>query len=189
MNYMTTTEQIETWKPVPNTDGMYEVSDMGNVKSNCRKVGGKKGGLLGKYLDRQGYFKCCLGVNGNTKQILIHRLVLNKFQPTTNTKLDVNHKNGIKKDNRLENLEWATRSENIRHAFNTGLMKRRCGETNPFSLFKQADIDNIWDLHYQGYRNAAIARTMNTSKTVVGYIINGKTYLKESQEYHANRKK
>jgi hypothetical protein len=103
-----------------------------------------------KYLkpsfDQQGYARVGLYVgNYRNKTIKIHRLVAETYLPNPMNKTDVNHINGIKSDNRLENLEWATRSENIKHAFKNGLktistkqkerfgkmIKSQLGEKNP----------------------------------------------------------
>lgn len=68
-----------------------------------------------------GYLHVCLHKNKQQKTVRVHRLVANEFIENPQNKPQVNHKNGNKKDNRIENLEWATSSENINHAVKTGL--------------------------------------------------------------------
>jgi len=94
----------EIWKPIIDCV-KYEVSNMGNVKNI-------KTSRILKFLSLCGYSHVVLYDNGR-KQCLVHRLVLQAFLPIDEIK-EVNHKNHIKTDNRLENLEWSTRSENAR---------------------------------------------------------------------------
>lgn len=84
------------------------VTDKGEVTSENKH--------LSFYVDKDGYPKCSLYVNGKKKHIFIHRLVAMAFIPNTYNKPTVNHINGIKTDNRLENLEWATHKEQRIHA-------------------------------------------------------------------------
>jgi hypothetical protein len=106
----------EIWKPIEQYPG-YEVSSLGRIKSyKVNKVNGKL--LYGK--DSKGYVGIDIRINGKTKQELLHRLVLSTFCPVEGwEELTVNHKNGNRKDNRLENLEWMTNSENTSHARRT----------------------------------------------------------------------
>lgn len=92
----------------------YYATENGNIYS--RKQGRIK--KLKLEINKWGYCRVHLWKNKKIAHKSIHRLIAEAFIPNTENKCDINHKNGIKTDNRVENLEWATRSENIYHAFN-----------------------------------------------------------------------
>lgn len=119
---------METWKPVLEYEGLYEVSNYGNVRSlNYKKQHYIK--LLSKY-DCQGYDAVKLTKNGESKRWLVHLLVMNSFYGKSEN-LEVNHKNGNKKDNNIENLEYCTRSYNVKHAYDNGLKFAISGKNHP----------------------------------------------------------
>lgn len=135
----------EIWKDIEGYEGLYQVSNMGRVRSLDRVItssysyGTKTSFLKGKIrklsLDGQGqYLQANLNKENKQKQFLVHRLVAQAFLLNSENKETVNHKNGIKTDNRANNLEWATRSENEKHAYKMGLasnwMKGKHGKEN-----------------------------------------------------------
>ncbi len=105
--------------------------------------GGKrimKGRVLRQVKDARGYLIVCLSVDGVIKNKKVHRIIANAFIANPENKLEINHINGIKDDNRLENLEWATSSENQLHAFRTGLQIPKSGMENP--MYGKIGVDN-----------------------------------------------
>ncbi len=112
----------ETWKDIPGFDGAYSVSDLGRVRSNSRiDFGGRnwKGRIL-KDANSGGYRTVALRYNGKYVTCCIHRLVMLAFVGPSD--LWVNHKNGDKSKNNLDNLEYCTPKENTKHAWETGLV-------------------------------------------------------------------
>lgn len=112
----------ETWKPVAGYEDRYEVSDGGNVRSLNYHMTGKIVNLR-PIASGKGYRMVALCRNQTLRWAKVHRLVANAFIPNPGHKPQVNHINGDKTDNRAENLEWATESENMVHAYKNGLKK------------------------------------------------------------------
>lgn len=107
----------EIWKDVPGYRGAYQVSNHGSVVSfhNC------SAGRILKPINQGRYLKVSLCARGHVSQVLIHRIVAETFIPNPDKKPEVNHINGVKTDNRAENLEWVTRKENEAHSRRSGL--------------------------------------------------------------------
>jgi hypothetical protein len=106
----------EIWKSVVGYEGKYEVNNLGIVRSIPRKYWGRTYRNLAPNMDNSGYFYVSLSKDRQVKSIKIHRLVAMAFIDNPKGKPMINHKNGIKTDNRVENLEWCTNSENQIHA-------------------------------------------------------------------------
>jgi hypothetical protein len=99
-------------------------SNTGNIKSMPRKFTIKRERVLVPQKKIRGY----LGVYLFGKNYRVHRLIAETFIPNPQNKTQINHKNNIKSDNRVENLEWCTAKENIKHSFDTGICEERCAK-------------------------------------------------------------
>jgi len=173
--------EIEIWKDVVGYEGSYQVSNIGRVKSLERIVNGRwglehrKSIILKLALSNFGYYTVGLHYNGVSRTTKVHRLILESFIINYENKIDVNHKNGIKTDNRLENIEWATRSENIIHAFRTGLKFGKKGEDSPTSKLTNIDVLKIRN-EYKLLTQKEIGKIYGISNQTVSKIINRKRW-------------
>ena len=109
----------EYWKPVPDGFGMYDVSSLGRIRS--RKSGRIRKGF---YDNGWGYNRTVLSVNGAVVTAYVHRLVATAFC-VDGAGAEVNHRDGDKANNAASNLEWVTRSGNMKHAFASGLCHQK----------------------------------------------------------------
>lgn len=132
----------EQWRDVDGYDGAYQVSDLGRVRS--KKYGYWR--VMKGVKSRVGYLLVGLWKDGKKKRFLVHRLVAQAFiQNDDETKIYVNHRNEIKSDNRVSNIEYCTVSYN--NTYND--LRRRCVQNNP--NYKRENLKDIYrtDLTYQ----------------------------------------
>ncbi len=105
----------EMWKDIAGYEGKYQVSNLGNVKNN------KTNKILKNRKDKHGYFYVALCKNSKVKAMKVHRLVAQTFISNPKNKPEVNHIDGIKTNNLINNLEWVTHNENMDHAWKNHL--------------------------------------------------------------------
>jgi hypothetical protein len=144
----------EIFKDIENSNGIYQVSNLGNVRSYNKNKDGK---ILSAAVNQKGYL--IVNLRGDIRKTsVIHRLVAKAFLPNPENKKEVNHINGIKNDNRLDNLEWVTPSENVKHAYSIGLKKAigKKGKDNILSIpVTQLTLDGIIVGNFAGAKEAA----------------------------------
>ena len=164
----------EIWKDVEGYEGLYQVSNLGRVRSLYTNR------QLKKISTSTGYHAVGLYKDGRSKRCSVHRLVAQAFLPNPERKATVNHKNGDKHDNCADNLEWATHEENQRHAVQTGLWVNANHKNNKLSIpVAQYDLDmnlirifpSINEARRCGFRADEICRCCKgINKTSGGYI-------------------
>lgn len=121
-------EDLEIWRDLEDYEEFYEVSSLGRVKSKPREAKGPNGTvrplkpkIIKQGKNNRGYHKIELYKDGIKKTVLVHRLVALTFIPNPENKEQINHIDGNKSHNYIENLEWNTQSENMKHSFDTKL--------------------------------------------------------------------
>src|SRR5699024_373311 len=140
---------IEKWKDIKGYEDSYEVSNLGRVRSKerTRKFGRATKTFESKILkqseDKDGYYRVNLSKDGKKKRFFAHRLVATAFIETNDDKPVINHMDGNKKNNVVDNLEWCTRSENDLHAFDVGLRKPTDGGTSRTVLMVDSQTNQV----------------------------------------------
>ena len=164
--------QNETWKPISGFNEAYEVSDLGNIRSIKRTINqfGHKtnynrvfsGKILKPRTQNSGYLLIWLSKNGISKPYLMHRLIALEFIPNTQNYLCVNHKDGDKLNNQVDNLEWCNHSENLKHAYRVLKQKRN---SKPV---KCVELNQIFP------SMAEAAKKFNMSKSSIYHVLVGR---------------
>lgn len=139
---------IEIWKSVQGYEGLYEVSNLGQIRRFYKGDFYTKGSysrILKPCLDKKGYSRVYLSKNGKDKTLRIHRLVALAFISNPNNLPQVNHKNNIKNQNNVENLEWITNLNNMRHAWKNGFKNNNHlnGEKSHFAKISEELVRKI----------------------------------------------
>ena len=176
----------EIWKDVVGYEGRYRISSIGRILSLDRPVETVRGNfsytnringrlLKTRLLQTGGYESVTLSKNHIPKQYLVHRLIALAFIPNPENKKTVNHKNGIKTANYLENLEWSTQSENVCHAHATGLTNPLKGERQPSAKLTDSDVIKIRS-EGKYSTNREIGLKWGVCKVTIAYILNNKTW-------------
>ncbi len=168
---------IAQWKTIEGHPD-YEVSDTGQVR-RIRTVQGSPEGRILRPKARGGYLRARLRVAGRDQLKSIHRLVAVAFIPNPQAKPCVNHLDGNKENNRVDNLEWCTHKENSRHASTMGLLSDRRGENHPNAKLSNAQVREIKALCQKGAKKSRIAARFGTTPSNVRMICRGATRAKD----------
>ena len=171
----------EEWRAVVEWEGVYEISNYGRVKRVKAGMGASKGKTLCLWKNTGKYLCADLRDNGRRKCCPAHCLVAAAFiGPRTDGK-EVNHIDGVRTNNRLENLEYVTHQENIKHAWRIGLMDDdRCvarGERHHLNILSEDEVRQIRGLLKEGVLSQTkIARIYNVSKQTISAIKFGRSW-------------
>lgn len=154
------------WKDVLQYDGVYQISNDGHVRSFAQNK--DKPHMLHEIEDRDGYLFVRLRKNNKVKQFRVHRLVAETFIPNLEHKPTVNHVDGNKKNNKIDNLEWATYSEQQKHVQANNLrssqaVRVKCIETGVVYPSKRNAETTL------GIMKNGVSRSIRSGKPVNGY--------------------
>lgn len=172
------TKKTEIWKQVPGFGEHYEASSFGNVRVKDRVITRKhstgcvtkfsyKGRLLSQYVDN-GYLFVTFGVDGKTIKRPVHYMVLSAFCGERPEGLEACHCNGIRTDNRIENLRWDSHTENNRDRIKHGTIPR--GEKHHYAVYSDEFVESVRNsgLHYE-----AASESFGLSRTHAHRIMKG----------------
>lgn len=167
----------EEWRDVGGYEGWYQVSNLGRVRSLDRWI------LLGKTrrfypgvtLKGTSQWDGYVLVAIKRKGYRIHRLVAREFLGEIPKGKQVNHKDGNKKNNRLDNLEYVTPSQNIQHSYRTGLCKS-VGERHYRSKLTESDVIEIRKKWEEGESQETLSSTFKVTRSCITYVVRRKTW-------------
>ncbi len=161
-------------KNIPGHEGRYSITSDGKIWSHRRNKWLKP--TLGKiHNGTPGYFYVSICHGGRDKKEKIHRLVAITYIPNPDNLPQVNHKNGIKTDNRVENLEWCTPKENFLHAIETGLNVRNPA---PAAKLSVAEVKEIRLSFSKGESRKTLEKRFSVSRTAISDIVSMKRWKK-----------
>lgn len=170
------TDKEEIWKDISGFEGLYQVSSYGRILSIKRSnltSEGLHGFLCGTSVNGKNYLQVNLRSNGNNKTRKIHRFVAETFIPNPKNLPTVNHIDGNKRNNFVDNLEWASYQYNMDHAVDNGLINQR-GKNHSQAKLTVEQVLAIRDLYSRESLNySEIAKIFNTDHKVVSRIIRG----------------
>jgi hypothetical protein len=176
---------MAVWKNIANYDEMYEVSCDGEIRSKNRftkSISGRKRFVIGRVIktkkNRDGYLFVTLSKNGQVQNLYVHRIVAETYISNPDNKPQVNHIDGDKKNNSVDNLEWVSVSENTKHAYKNGLS----GNIGATHCFAKKLIDNCTGKEYGCIKEAA--NDLGINYTTLRNMLCGSNKNKTCLEYY-----
>lgn len=151
----------EEYRPVGGYEGLYEISNYGNIRSL------RTNRLMKKQIHSRGYYQVMLCKNGKAEHKRIGRMVAEAFIPNDDNLPTVNHKDTNKKNDRVDNLEWMSCGDNVRHAHKNGLVKAKLS----MDIAEQLRMD-----YKMGLKGWALSKKYNICVATVYEILNNTIY-------------
>lgn len=137
-----------------------------NTNGEIRRIGSHR--MMKGLVNRNGYRQYTLTKDGESSTKEAHRLILLSFHPISNCKnKHTNHKNGVKTDNSIENLEWVSPSENTKHSYRTKLQTNVTNRHGNYRVLTECDLKEIKHLHLSKYLDREIAERFGCSRTLI----------------------
>ena len=164
----------EVWKDISGYEEMYQVSNFGRVKS-LKRYRRRNDKILHLANDKDGYLQVNLSRDNKSKTIKVHKLVMLTFVGERPNGFEINHIDGIKTNNHIDNLEYCTSSEKTQHAYDTGLQPS--GKKHYKSKFTDSQVLEIRERHKSGrISQTKLAREYEVSPTTIHKIVKRKAW-------------
>lgn len=164
----------EVWKNIKGFEQYYQVSNLGKVRRiENPKYKSRKNYIICQQTDKNGYVSVLLSVDGFHKKLLVHRLVAQAFIPNPNNKPIVDHLDFDKLNNKKDNLDWVTQSENCQRAIKAGRLPNNKGEKHGMSKLTEKQVIEIKKSNLSGYQ---LAKDYNISTQTIYDIRRGKRW-------------
>lgn len=165
----------EEWRIITEMDGLYSASSKFRIKSNIKIFIGpqrnvvitRKEKILRQSTTTHGYYQVSVTFGGKETCVSAHRLIAMAFIPNPLNKPFVNHKDGDKKNNSIDNLEWVTNLENTKHAFETGLICMLSGDDHPNIKITSDKEKEMKEYRVQGATNKELCQLFGVSEATV----------------------
>ncbi len=186
-------ELKEEWRDIEGYEGLYQVSNLGRVRS-LRNTCGRlldEPKIKKATKDHGGYLTVTFSVEYKRKTYKVHRLVATAFIPNPENKPQVNHINGVKTDNCVKNLEWCTARENMIHAFSVGLNKGSPGEKHHMAKLNNeqvAEIRRIYKKRDKEFGAKALSEIYGVPPWTISAVVSNRTYISEDYKFDATKR-
>ena len=167
----------EEWKQIIGYEGIYSVSNTGHIRRDVKSDRAYAGRLLNPTPDGCGYLQVCLYKDNAGRAIKVHKLVCLMFLGVRPEGMEINHKDGDKLNNFVENLEYVTHKQNMHHAQKNGLIRRLNGHDVSSSKLTEADVNYIKNAFINKESPTKLAKLYSVNRSTI-YRVGGGVYWK-----------